>query len=191
MRKLLERVGVIIFWLLMLSTFLISALRRQQTIPAPSARRADPTAQEPQLAQPDATPHREPLVDSGMIEVALVIATVGFLLYEFGDEFDVPQSLGDLTMKQIGKVIVFVGIAAAFLLHTSFWDVWIQYYNRKTGHFNGGAIPVLIGHFIIYLVLAAAMFMSASFALGNCGLLLAVLAMAILIPAISPPSPKK
>ena len=185
MRKLVDRVGVILFWLLMLCAFLISVFRKQQATSAPSLNRINPAPQEPQSSQPGATPHPEPLVDSGMIEVALVIATIGFLLYQFGDQLDVADliPIADLGMKQIGSIVVFAGIAAGFLLHSSFWEVWVGIFNRRSGRLTRVVFPVLMGHIIIFIVLAAAMVMSAYFALGYCGAWLAaliILALAIM-----------
>lgn len=179
MRKQNDRVGVILFWLLMLCTFLISAFRKQQPTPAPSRNRTDTDSQTQDSQHPhlNTAAHVEPSVDSGMIEVALVIATVGFLLYQFGDELDIapPIPFADLTMKQMGKIVVFVGIAAAFLLHSTYWTTWVEYFNRRTGRLNRVTIPVLLAHTIIFIVLGAAMGISAYFAGGNCCLMLAAL----------------
>lgn len=184
MREQRERAGVILFWLLMLCTFLISVFRKQRTtsVPSPNRTASEPATRAPQHPHPGTSAHLEPAVDSGMIEVALVIATVGFLLYQFGDELDVapPIPFTDVTMKQIGKVVVFVGIAAAFLLHSTYWLTWVQQFNRRTGRLNRVTIPALLAHTIIFSVLGAATAISAYFAGGNCCLSLAAIVTVIL-----------
>jgi hypothetical protein len=193
MRKQHDRVAVLLFWLLMLCTFLINAFRKQQSPSAPSAPSpkpantnpvadpvTDPASQELQSSQPGKPAYPESLVDSGMIEVALVIATVGFLIYQFGDdllggdpEIDLLFGFVTVTIQQVGKVVVFVGIVAALLLHGSFWDVWGEHYNRKSGRLNKVAIPVLIGHATIYVVLFVAMGVAAFFIAGPVGMTIA------------------
>jgi hypothetical protein len=76
-----------------------------------------------------------------MIQVALAIAAIGFRIHQFREELQNAPGfywVGDVGLT--GKIIIFLGVAAALLFHDSLWHTWINRFNRKTGLLSRPAI---------------------------------------------------
>jgi hypothetical protein len=124
-----------------------------------------------------------PIVDSGMIQVALALAAIGFLLFEFGKDLTLSSPLSWLRVTDLGRWTIFLGIGAALLLHSALWSDWITIFNRKSRHWRGTAWMVLLGYLTIYFVLAVAMLVAGNLADSTWGIYIAMFFVVVLLLA--------
>lgn len=124
---------------------------------------------------------QQPVVDSGMLQVALAVAALGFLVYQFRKEIELPASASLLDLGLAGKLLVVGALLASTLMHSSFLDLWTLDFNKARGTLSKSGGSVFWGHLILFVILAAAAFVSAWVGFGNLGLFVLLLLL-IVVP---------
>jgi hypothetical protein len=91
---------------------------------------------------------KHPLIDVGLIEVALAITAVGFVIKEAGD-------VSSPALANTGGAVFFLGGAASLLLYTTYVWEWVErnFQRYRRGAMFARFVMALLAHILLFLLL--------------------------------------
>lgn len=130
-------------------------------------------------------PPTKDLADSGMIQVALALAALGFLLYQFGDgvmKIAMPPDYKLPSTQSLGLFLVWAGLTAAVLLHVAFIREWSD--RDRAGSYKATSELRMIGiagHLVLFVVFTLGMLWATLAAFAFIGAFAWLIALVVLV----------